>query len=78
MVNIYFLMLFFFTITLSKDFIAIFNKDINVFKNYNFNILLRFENLYTRNFFMLITKKNIFNNFIDLNLDDLKITRNRE
>ena len=61
-----------FTITLSKDFIAIFNKDINVFKNYNFNILLRFENLYTRNFFMLITKKNIFNNFIDLNLDDLK------
>ena len=61
-----------FTITLSKDFISIFNKEINVFKNYNFNILLRFENLYTRNFFMLITKKNIFNNFIDLNLDDLK------
>ena len=61
-----------FTLTLSKDFISIFNKEVNDFKNYNFNILLRFENVYTRNFFMLITKKNIFNNFIDLTLDNLK------
>ena len=59
-------------ITFSEDFYKVFNKESNDFKVYKFNLLLQFNDSTSRNFFMMLTQKNILNNFIDISLTELK------
>ena len=61
-------------ITFSEDFYKVFNKESNDFKVYRFNLLLQFSDSTSRNFFMMLTQKNILNNFVDISLAELKKT----